>query len=667
MPVSAMVKANMTDTTQTEHNIPTPIAVVDSRVSVCLNPNLNLDQCRDSRDYHLKATTMTEDGCSSKETRKWTESLKTKVKSLKTSRRGSGVDSELQEDLLEALDLLCEQVAEDGGQVPSSCAGIPEQIADALDESFSHWQQQLTQEFGRTITKELDRQIKHVQQLEKDLAEDREDLEERSRELEQRAASVNQREARISRQRKAVAKELKAKKIGALLELERRRLEFRDELRDETAQECEELIETLETQLASKTDELVSVSKEMLTYKEEIEELTEQLEQANEELKEAREDLRAGNRDDGSQSERIDELESELQEASKQKEEAADQLADLQSQVESLQQEQAELQENLTELEQRANSAEERAESSEEAMKTAEDRAEQAEERAEEAQAAAKAAEERAETLQAAAENESSGWDQSSDWDRSRIEELEAELEQLREELQNANQAFGESASPTVDGDFGAELEEMRQKVNELELQNSDLAAQLAKAQVSESASQPHVQFDQESLSWEERKALIMQQLESEADGSTETFQSDSSAARRVEIQDVIDSTQREIEKRDAEIAELRDIVEQQSDTRQGVAIGAAAIAQMLDSDDLVVQERQKLKEIQTQWEEKLRQAEIDVSLERARLARERQQLEAELEDARRAMLDREPPREGGGRTRKWLDHLGLREEKGQQ
>ena len=91
----------------------------------------------------------------------------------------------------------------------------------------------------------------------------------------------------------------------------------------------------------------------------------------------------------------------------------------------------------------------------------------------------------------------------------------------------------------------------------------------------------------------------------------------------------------------------------------------AAAIAQMIDQDELVQQERDKLQEMQRQWEAKLRQAEIDVSLERARLARQRQELEqrnAELEEqlCHQSRESQQAPAEAGKPTRRWLTKLGL-------
>ena len=198
------------------------------------------------------------------------------------------------------------------------------------------------------------------------------------------------------------------------------------------------------------------------------------------------------------------------------------------------------------------------------------------------------------------------------------------------------------------------------QELSDLKNQNFDLASQVAKHQVLSSGHSPQVNFDSSALTWEERKQLIMRQLEDEL---AEDGRNDSTdATGRLEIEKVLQTTQVEIDRRDTEIAELHSIIQQQSDTRQGVAIGAAAFAQAFDADEIIQQERQKLKEIQLQWEDKLRQAEIDVSLERARLARERTQLELELDTTQRERKAAGPPPTESKR-RKWLDHLGLREE----
>ncbi len=183
----------------------------------------------------------------------------------------------------------------------------------------------------------------------------------------------------------------------------------------------------------------------------------------------------------------------------------------------------------------------------------------------------------------------------------------------------------------------------------DLREQNADLATQLARLQMSAHHNTPHLNLahlSQESMTWEQRKRLILQQLENE---STDTSEGNSEVANhRNEVEAILRTTQAEIDRRDQEIAELKSIVEQQSNTREGLAIGAAAIAQMIDSDELVRNEREKLAAIQKEWESKLREAEIEMSLERAKLSRER----AELEEQLRLISIGEPPQSHPLQTR---------------
>ncbi len=251
--------------------------------------------------------------------------------------------------------------------------------------------------------------------------------------------------------------------------------------------------------------------------------------------------------------------------------------------------------------------------------------------------------------------------------DRALIEELQAEVASLQTTLMAARADSESNMVGTL-----ADSVHLACEISDLKQQNADLAAQLARLQMNVSHGSPHLNLCQESMSWEDRKRLILQQLEDEgADSPSPTF-----AKKRVEISEVIAATQSELERREREIQELRSIVEQQSNTRQGVAIGAAAIAQMLDGDELIKQERERLRAIQDEWENKLRQAEIEMSLERAKLARERSQLDEHVRarDAESSSLpfvsETSPNRpvkkaetkSDGKPTRKWLEHLGLKD-----
>ena len=92
----------------------------------------------------------------------------------------------------------------------------------------------------------------------------------------------------------------------------------------------------------------------------------------------------------------------------------------------------------------------------------------------------------------------------------------------------------------------------------------------------------------------------------------------------RDNLQNTIRISDRIIAEKDREIAELNRLLEQQSGNIGEVAIGAAAIGAALDNDELVQQERERLVVLQEEWTEKLRKAEVEISVERATFAREK-------------------------------------------
>ncbi len=230
-------------------------------------------------------------------------------------------------------------------------------------------------------------------------------------------------------------------------------------------------------------------------------------------------------------------------------------------------------------------------------------------------------------------------------------------------------------------------LDEAWRANEELRHQNEMLAAQVAETSVRQTVQSTH--GNDESLSWEERKALIMRQMEEETFDADEfvsslssgTGNSISSSVPETEgaepvppqspqefvesLIEKIERAERTIQKRDEEIGELRMLLESQSGTRtDGTAIGAAAIASMIDSDELVMEERERLQQLKNDWEDKFRQAEIEASLERAKLSRERQELakrtqelEERLEEMQREKRDNPTPAKSG---RRWLAELGL-------
>jgi len=208
-----------------------------------------------------------------------------------------------------------------------------------------------------------------------------------------------------------------------------------------------------------------------------------------------------------------------------------------------------------------------------------------------------------------------------------------------------------------LDDKLLAEREAMRTEIDQLTSQNEQLANELARASVHRSIS--NSSDANATMTWEQRKALIFAQDAEDAEATDSTH---GTAGLRA----AIERLRSEIQSRDTELAELRELLEHQpTQCNDGMAIGAAAIANLMDGDELIREERSRLQNLQTEWESKFRQMEISASIERANLARERQQLErqnVELEE-QLAHLKRELRQEeitGPNQSRRWFAKLGL-------
>ncbi|WP_145169123.1 hypothetical protein [Rubripirellula lacrimiformis] len=228
--------------------------------------------------------------------------------------------------------------------------------------------------------------------------------------------------------------------------------------------------------------------------------------------------------------------------------------------------------------------------------------------------------------------------------------------------------------------EISAHVSSVEAENDDLRQQNADLASRLASQNVRSTVSNAQSSTS-DALSWEERKALILQQLEDD-DFDADTFIEDLQAEHNVDDAALAESPiefvraiyaqlakhEAELANRDTEIGELHCLLDQRSDAGDGAtAVGAAAIAQLIDSDELVMQERERLQLLQAEWEEKFRKSEIEASLERAKLSRERQeltrrtsQLEEQLEHARREC--RQNQEAGTTPSRRWMAKLGISE-----
>ncbi|GAB5404066.1 MAG: hypothetical protein Aurels2KO_22970 [Aureliella sp.] len=522
---------------------------------------------------------------------------------------------------------------------------LTEEIASSIDASMAAWRSEIELSLAQSSTRQLESQLQQAVELSNSLATREQDIAHRESQLDERTSKLSEElaaslriQARTERQRKTIAAGLR-----------RQRAEMRLELANDIAkqqsserQESEHLSETitgLRAQLEQSDAERAAISEQVETLRQRESELTAQVTTLNETL--SAQEASAGN---------SDELQLKIRQLEEDNAQLEESLGNQREQLEEeMDAENARLLQVISKLNGTIEELEKQAKSAEDVI------------------GQLQAAESEIEQLRSAVDNSNASLADAPSSEE--IQQANSRIEQLEQQIVEKDDLLAQASTDAPDPEQESRLDELQQqvadyqeKIDALQQENDRLTA--AEHSMPPGGNRPHVNFNQESLSWEERKKLIMEQLEDD------TPQTSEEEATKLEIESILETTQSEIERRDRDIEELRSIIEQQSDTKQGVAIGAAAIAQMFDDDELVVQEREKLKSLQGEWEDKVRQAEIDISMERAKLARQRSEVESKVAELEAQLAKHggtlpPPPSEdtAGGRTRKWLEHLGLKDE----
>lgn len=183
------------------------------------------------------------------------------------------------------------------------------------------------------------------------------------------------------------------------------------------------------------------------------------------------------------------------------------------------------------------------------------------------------------------------------------------------------------------------EFERAREEIEALRAENqllvqrvkdTEFALEEARAALSRSASPPVGA----ALSWEEQKQLLLTALAQEELGYASP--APSADPERKKLEQALAEAQALLAEKEREILTLQKLLEEQSTHLGSLALGAAAIEELVAKDEIIQQERENARRLREEWEAKLRQAEVELSLERAKLARER----AELEERARELAE---------------------------
>jgi hypothetical protein len=264
--------------------------------------------------------------------------------------------------------------------------------------------------------------------------------------------------------------------------------------------------------------------------------------------------------------------------------------------------------------------------------------------------------------------------------DPAELEELRAEKEALRAKVDNLEQRLAEvqasAAQPTAED--SQQFEDLQRRfqmavddVRQLKRKNAELEETISEYK----AGGGSAIADTGGTDWESTKKRLLASLDDDV-GTPGAMRKED----RLTVEGAIQITDDIVRQRDAEIEELRAQLGTQGSaggTTSGDELDGSsaqadpAVAAALDQDEIIRQERERLKSLETEWEEKVRVAEIELSVHRAKISRERVELEEELrrlEEAKESLKAEQaacvgqPAGKARKPARKWLERLGLKD-----
>jgi hypothetical protein len=240
---------------------------------------------------------------------------------------------------------------------------------------------------------------------------------------------------------------------------------------------------------------------------------------------------------------------------------------------------------------------------------------------------------------------------------RVELESRQVEWEKARSQALDQDQALVQQA----DTDFLRGYEKVLDEARGLRSRVQELEQQLARRE--RSVERP-CSLSGGVLDWEAEKRRIVARLEAETAEQTDA----DGDQQRLQIREMVEKTDRIIADKQAEIEALQQVLQNQTSNLGSLAVGAAAVGDLLDKDAVVREERENLRRLKQQWEQRMREAEIETSIERASIARQRVELEDRIKmfEARQSRVP-SANADAAGRPDKpvrgrWLARLGLKE-----
>ena len=248
---------------------------------------------------------------------------------------------------------------------------------------------------------------------------------------------------------------------------------------------------------------------------------------------------------------------------------------------------------------------------------------------------------------------------ESNEADSAELVALRAERDALSEQVEQLERQPVAQIDANVEqqlSDLQRRFELAVEDVRELKTKNAKLEAQLASTGKPAPAA-----IDGGGMDWESQKRRLLASLEGGGDESDEPERQ----KECVTIEDTIEMTHAVVAEKDREIAALKlQLATGGSQSRLAEEVRDQRISDLVDDDQVIAEHRKRIAQVERETEEKLRAAELELSIERAKMARQKSELEnlrADIESQRSAYDA------AGGNTsaagvprRRWLSKLGL-------
>jgi chromosome segregation ATPase len=210
-----------------------------------------------------------------------------------------------------------------------------------------------------------------------------------------------------------------------------------------------------------------------------------------------------------------------------------------------------------------------------------------------------------------------------------------------------------------VDADSEQEIADLQRRfelavedVRELKTKNAELESRLSAAR----SSSGHA--DSGGMDWESQKRRMLASLEDEGDSASDAERQQ----ERASIQNTIEMTDAVVADKDREIEQLRTKLAEAAAQKPAAAEQQRQqkIDEIVNADEVVAEHRQRIAQLEHDMHDKLRAAELELSVERAKIAREK----TELEELRIDIESKRPSHDSGAVAgaprRRWLSKLGL-------